>query len=129
LVIVEVMSAYCPYCQREAPAVNRLFRAIQADPDLAGRVKLFGLAADNSYFETELFRDRYEVPFHLLPDPELLVAQMLGEVRTPHFLVLRLEPGGPGKVVLSQRGHLGEVEVFLDQALRAGGLRQEGGGR
>jgi peroxiredoxin len=121
------MNAYCPYCQREAPALNQLYRAIQEDPGLKDRMKLFGLAADNTYFETELYRDRYEVPFHLVPDPELRVAQILGEVRTPHFLVLRLEPGGPGRVVLSTMGHLGEPEAFLEQAARAGGLRQGGG--
>lgn len=127
VVIVEVMNVYCPYCQKDAPAVNQLYRAIQEDPGLKDRVKLFGLAADNSYFETELYRDRYEVPFHLVPDPDLLVAHILGEVRTPHYLVLRLEPGGPGQVVLSKMGHMGEAEAFLDQAARAGGLRQGAG--
>lgn len=38
LLVIEIFSTYCPFCQREAPAVNRLFGAIEASDTLRGRV-------------------------------------------------------------------------------------------
>lgn len=121
--VVLVMNAFCPYCQKDAPVANQLYQAIISDPKLKDRVKFFGLAANNTYFETELYRDRYEVKYHLVPDPELRVADILGEVRTPRTLVLRLGQGGQGKVVISKEGPLVDAKGFLDQIIQAGGLQ------
>jgi thiol-disulfide isomerase/thioredoxin len=42
VVIIEILSMYCPYCQREAPEVNRLYEIIENNADLKSRIKLIG---------------------------------------------------------------------------------------
>ena len=40
VVLIEIFSMYCPYCQREAPAVNTLHRKIASSSRLKEKIKL-----------------------------------------------------------------------------------------
>lgn len=126
LVIIEIFSMYCPYCQREAPEVNRLYEKIEADPSLKGRIKMVGIAAGNSAFEAEFFRKKYEVPFPVFPDEAFAVHKCIGEVRTPYFFVVKLEKGKAPQVILSELGGLNGADRFLKTILDLSGLRKEG---
>jgi protein-disulfide isomerase len=43
-VIVELFSMYCPFCQKDAPGVNELYRLIETNPDIKNKVKLIGIS-------------------------------------------------------------------------------------
>ena len=124
-VVIEIFSMYCPYCQKEAPEVNRLYEKIEADPALKGKIKLIGIGVGNSAFEVATFQKKYKVPFPLFPDADFAVHKLLGEVRTPYFIGLAIQPDGSHRVFHSRLGAFESVEKFLDEIVRASDLKQE----
>lgn len=117
LVLVEVFSMYCPFCQKEAPAVNNLYELVQSDQNLSKKIKLLGIGVGNSNYEVETFGKHYAVPFPLLPDPDYKIHDAMGQVRTPYFIAVRIFPDGSHKVVYSQAGGFGDAKEFLSSLL------------
>jgi len=122
VVILEIMSMYCPFCQKEAPHVNELYRLIQGNSKLKGRIKLLGIGAGNSSYELKVFREKYQVPFPLIPDRDFQIHLSIGEVRTPYFIGIRIEKGA-GRVFYSKLGGFGDAGAFLEEILRLSGLK------
>jgi peroxiredoxin len=125
VVIIEIFSMYCPYCQREAPEVNRLYRKIMSNPKLKDKVKLIGIGAGNSAFEVGIFRKRYDIPFPLIADADFTVHKCLGEVRTPYFIAVKIAPAGGQKVIFSKLGGIEGVDQFLNTIVERSGLDKE----
>ena len=119
ILIIEIFSMYCPHCQREAPAVNALYERIETGAGLKGKVKLIGIGAGNSAYEVNVFREKYEVPFPLFPDPDYEIHGRLGDVRTPYFFAVALSEQGPDPVLYSELGAIEAPERFLEQITRA----------
>ncbi len=119
VVIVEIFSMYCPYCQKEAPNVNALYEQIERTPALKGRIKLLGIGAGNSPFEVDLFKKRYAVPFPLVPDGDFTAHRLLGEPRTPLFVAVKPGPDGTARVIHVRLGAFEGVAAYLDEAWRA----------
>ena len=123
LVIVEIFSMYCPYCQQEAPNVNKLFEVIQKRAGLKDKVKIIGIGAGNTEYEVNLFKDRYKVPFPLFPDPDYSLHEILGQVRTPYFIAIKINSDGSHKVIYSQLSSFGDPEDFLQLLLKRSNIR------
>lgn len=123
LLILEVFSVYCPYCQKEAPRVDALYRAIAEHPGLPGRVKLVGIGVGNSRYEVELFKIRFKIPFVLLPDPKFTVGNVLKGFRTPDFIVLKRNGSAPPTIIYSKAGEFGNPQHFLDSLLHKAGMK------
>lgn len=120
--LLEVFSMYCPYCQAEAPNVNALFGLLRKSP-AAGRIRMLGLGAGNTPFEVDFFRDKYQVAFPLLPDPDFACHKSLGGPGTPYFLLLKADGAGGFTVLHSRLGGFGDPAKFLDTLLGKAGLR------
>lgn len=115
LLVIEIFSMYCPYCQREAPAVNRLYQAIQAAETLRDQVKMIGIGVGNSAFEVDLFRKHYQIEFPLFPDEAFVVHKALGDVRTPFFIIAAVGPTETGKVLWTGSGKLEPLESVISR--------------
>lgn len=123
VVIIEIFSMYCPYCQAEAPKVNVLYERIESDPALKGKIKLIGIGVGNSSYEVNVFKERYNVTFPLFPDGDFTIHKLMGEVRTPYFIGVRINKNGSHQVFFSKLGAFESVEQFLSQMIKLSGLK------
>lgn len=123
VVIVEVFSMYCPYCQKDAPRINEMYQVIENNPDFKNKIKIIGIGAGNSSFEVEVFKKTYHVPFPLFADKDFSIHKLLGEVRTPYFVAIKINDDGTHKVIRSQLGDFQGAEPFLEPILKASGLK------
>ncbi len=122
-VIVEIFSMYCPYCQKDAPGVNELYRLIENNADIKNKIKLIGIGAGNSSYEVDVFKKTYTVPFPLFPDKDFTIHKACGEVRTPYFMVVKINEDGTHQIVHNQLGNYPGAEPFLELVLKASGLK------
>ena len=126
VVIIEIFSMYCPYCQKEAPTVNELYNAVENNPDLKGKIKIIGIGAGNTPMEVDVFRKKYQIAFPLFPDVDYSIHKVCGEVRTPYFIAVKINENGTHEVIYSKLGGLQDVNKFLELIRNRSGLKKEG---
>jgi len=123
VVIIEIFSLYCPYCQSIAPGVKELYSLIENDPNLKDKIKIIGIGAGNTPYEVQVFKNTYDTPFPLFPDKDFTIHKALGDVRTPYFFAVKISGDGTYEVILSELGAFKGAQSFLESILSASGLR------
>jgi len=123
VVIIEIFSLYCPYCQSVAPGVKDLYSLIENDPNLKGKIKIIGIGAGNTPYEVQVFKGTYDTPFPLFPDKDFAIHKALGDVRTPYFIAVKIKEDGTHEVILSELGAFKGAQSFLESILDASGLK------
>jgi peroxiredoxin len=118
IVIMQIYSMYCPYCQAEAPNVNRLYRLIENNPTLKNKVKIIGIGAGNTLFEVGTYKRKYTVAFPLIPDEDFTIHKIMGEVRTPYFIAVKITADGRNEVIYSRLGALENIDQFPAQLVK-----------
>ncbi len=122
ILLIELFSMYCPYCQNEAPRVNELYEKMEDVSKKGIKVKIIGLGASNSQFEVEHFKETYNVPFPLFPDKDLSMYKALAGAGTPGFIGCRLKDGGAVTIVLRNSGGFDSADDFLKDLIKEAGL-------
>ena len=126
VVIVEIFSMYCPFCQSDAPHVKKLYQIIDNDPELKDRIKLIGIGAGNSSYEVKIFKKTYGIPFPLFADGDFSIHKVMGEVRTPYFIGIKIDDNRNHRIFYSRLGGVGEADQFLETILELSGLKKGG---
>ncbi len=118
ILVIEIFSMYCPICQREAPHVNTLYQRLAKVKDQS--VRLIGIGAGNSSFETEFFKKTYGIEFPLFSDDKFIIHKKIGEKGTPFFIGLK--PGAPkaDRVFFTHSGDIKDLDAFVAKLLGDG---------
>jgi len=122
ILLIELFSMYCPFCQNEAPIVNELYEKMEEVSQKGPVVKIIGLGASNTQFEVEHFKETYNVPFPLFPDQDMSMYKALGGEGTPGFIGCRMDNGGKATIVLRNSGGFYSADDFLKELLENSGL-------
>lgn len=123
VIIILIYSMYCPYCQAEAPSLNELYAKIEGNRTLKGKIKILGIATGNSDYETKIFKKKYSVPFPLFPDGDFTIHKLLGEVRTPYFIAVKINPDRSHRVIYSKLGRMEGIDSFLAMIVKMAGIK------
>ena len=122
VVLIEFFSMYCPYCQDEAPRVNKLYNKIESNSDLKNKIRLIGIGVGNSPYEVNVFKKKYDIDFPLFSDADFSIHKLVGEVRTPYFLGVKIMEDGTHNIFYSKLGGLDDVDKFLSLVVKLSGL-------
>jgi len=126
-VLIKIFNIYCPICQSSALAMAKLYRQIENNPDLKNKIKLIGIGAGNTPAEIEVFKQTNNIPLPIFSDEDLAIHNLLGEIRIPSFIAIRMEEDGSHKIVHTHLGGLTDPTLFLDSMVEAYGIKQGGG--
>lgn len=107
LVLVEIMNVYCASCWEQVPAYNNLYDLIESKPDTKGRIKIVGFGVGNEGWEVKYFRENFEVPFPVFPDPDFVMHEAIGGSKTPFSIFVRHDPVEKAGLVAGT--HLGVI--------------------
>ncbi len=110
-VLVELFATSCPHCVHHAPIMNQLYGLLQKDANLAGKVKVTGLAAGDTPNNVASWKKQFKVPFALLPDPEFKTYKAINPMGTPTIILLNKN----GEVLLAKAGAFTNPEAFLKE--------------
>jgi thiol-disulfide isomerase/thioredoxin len=122
VVLIEFFSMYCPYCQDAAPTVNQFYSKIENNSNLKKKIRLIGIGVGNSPYEVDVFRKKYDIGFPLFPDADFSIHKLLGEVRTPYFIGIKIMEDGTHHIFYSKLGGFDDVDKFLDLMVQLSGL-------
>jgi peroxiredoxin len=124
-VVIKIFNVYCPICVSTTLAMNDLYHQIENNPNLKNRIKLIGIGTGNSLLEVAVFKETHKIHFPIFPDEDFRIHKVLGEVRTPFFIAIKMERDGSPEIVHTHLGGLTETGAFLDFMLEAYGIDQE----
>lgn len=111
LVVIEFMSALCPYCLLNAPIMNNIYKAIQGDSRLAD-VKVLAIASANGKAEVEAYKKKFKTPFPILLDEDMAISASMEGVPTPTTMIVSTEDA---KVLYSHTGVIQDSDGFIKQ--------------
>ena len=102
--------------------MNELYRVIQKRADLRDNVKLIGIGIQNTPYEVEHFKQKYQVPFPLFPDEDKSVYQAMGKAKVPYFIGVRINKDGGHEIFYAKRGKMRQnPDEFLALMLKLSG--------
>lgn len=107
--LIEVIGVYCPICFKQAPLMDKLFKKIQSDPALSGKVRLLGLASGATPQELAYLKKQNLYAFPVVNDPDYAAHKSIGEPKTPFTMLLDKN----GKVFLTHLGLIDDLNAFF----------------
>jgi peroxiredoxin len=108
-ILVEILSVFCQYCQKQTPAMNRIYQYTQEDQNLAKNIKMIGIVVIGDQKAVEAFKTAYRVKFPLIPDPKMGIFGKLQNPSIPLLLLVNRQ----GDILLTHLGYLNDADDFF----------------
>jgi len=124
VLLIELFSMYCPFCQEEAENVNALFETMYDFSKPEFSVKIIGLGANNSAFEVDHFRNTYGVRFPLFPDQDMSMYNALDGKGTPTFIACKKEADNSCTIIHRLSGGFYQPDEFFKELLNKSGYNK-----
>lgn len=122
-VLIQLYNTLCSDCVAETKMLTRFFKQVEADPVLAGRLKIIGLGVYDSNRAVVRFKKHYGVAYPLFSDKDGQIFECLGQTELPLAYLVRAEGDGNWTIELIRRGYFKPDEKFLgvlkDAVIRA----------
>lgn len=110
-VLVEVFGSWCPHCVVSAPEMNTLYDMINKDAKTAGKVKVIGLASQDSPDNVAAWKKQFKPAFAVLPDPDNVTTKKINIMGTPTFVFMDKS----GNVLYAKAGGFPDAAGFLKE--------------
>jgi peroxiredoxin len=124
-VLIKIFNLYCPICQSTAGVMTEIYKQVENNPTLKGKIKLIGIGAGNNLLEVEVFKQNHNITFPIFPDEDFTIHKALGEVKTPFFIAVKMEGGKSPEIIHTHLGGLTDARAFLDLMVEAYGIKKE----
>lgn len=121
VVIVEVFSWDCHFCQRQAPRMAQLYDLL-ASKGYGDRIKIIGIGATNTDLEIRQYQDRFKIPFPLIADTDYKSYGFVGRLEIPSLSVFMRDAQGVLRLVYSKSREQRGAAAMLKDILSATGL-------
>ena len=122
ILLIELFSMYCPYCQQAAPTVNELYEKLEETKRADLKIVLIGIGANNTDLEVDTFRQGFDIAFPLFSDKDMSLYKSLGEGGTPTFIGYRKD-GERRIVFLRKSGGIKDPHEFFENIMKGSGLK------
>jgi peroxiredoxin len=109
LILIDILNAFCPDCQKNAPQMNRIFNIIDNDAELKPDIKIIGIAAGNDPVQIDSFVKEYKIKFPVFPDQDNQIHAMLGGTGPPGIILSDIH----GKPLYVHEGALEDIDLLL----------------
>ncbi|MEW6584530.1 MAG: TlpA disulfide reductase family protein [Nitrospirota bacterium] len=113
--VIEVFSTFCTSCPRNIPVINAVYSAVENEPALKDRVRVFSLAIGNTRQEVDAYRKDFKILYPILTDYTFAAHKALGNPRVPYTLIVRKTERGRCVVEYSHQGIHPSAEEILKQ--------------
>ena len=120
VVILEIFSCYCPYCQSWAPRANEFYAEL-LQAGYGERIEMLAVDAENGAMAVQLFRDQYNIAFPIVTASSFNIIKAFGVTAYPQYVVVNLR-ANPPQVIYNQPGKFGRNKTFLDMIVERAGL-------
>lgn len=123
VLMIELFSMYCPYCQKAAPVVNELYELMEkrSGPDM--KLVIIGIGANNTDLEVKTFQEGFDIKFPMFSDPDMSIYKILAGQGTPTFIACKSDGENNRQIFFRKSGGFRNAQLFLNNLLNESGVR------
>ncbi len=118
-VLIQMYNTMCNDCVSETKELTRFFKVVEADPVLAGQLKIIGVGIYNTNRDVVRFKKHYGVLYPLFSDRHGQIFECLGQAEVPLAYLVRAKGDGTWIIELIKRGYFEPDEKFLNTLRQA----------